>query len=235
MPEISKPPLPVGAELDNGGLWAQVLNRLQGSGQGNIRRPALFLDRDGVIVEDTNYLHRPEDVRMIDGAAEVIARANRRAIPVIVITNQAGIGRGYYGWEDFIAVQETIIEELDKGGAFINAVFACPHHKDGQPPYDQADHPWRKPNPGMILDAAERLPLDLGRSWVIGDRAGDLEAAKTSGMSGGLHVLTGHGGDSGERDTAESLDGEGFQTVTAASIAEAVEILPIFSEGGDTA
>ncbi|MDA1091177.1 MAG: HAD family hydrolase [Proteobacteria bacterium] len=228
MPELmpSKKTLPVGAELDDGGLWSQILNRPQGNG----RRRALFLDRDGVIVEDTNYLHRPGDVRVIDGAAEVIAKANHLGIAVIVITNQAGIARGIYGWDAFIEVQEKIIDELDGGGAFINAVFACPYHGDGKPPYDQDDHPWRKPNPGMLLAAAERMALDLGDSWVIGDRAGDLEAARTAGVPGGLHVLTGHGEDRGERDAALALSRDGFQTLTAASIAEALEILPMFTE-----
>lgn len=230
MPEQTpiKGPLPVGAELDEHGLWSQVLNRPQGSG----RHRALFLDRDGVIVEDTHYLHRPEDVRMIDGAVGVIARANQLAIPVIVITNQAGIARGLYGWNEFIQVQETIIEELDAGGAFLNAVFACPYHGDGKPPYDQADHPWRKPNPGMLLDAAERMSLDLGHSWIIGDRAGDLEAGRSTVLAGGLHVQTGHGADSGERDAAMALSRDGFETLAAASIARAPEVLPLFRKGG---
>jgi D-glycero-D-manno-heptose 1,7-bisphosphate phosphatase len=221
-----KDPLPVGAELDEHGLWSQVLNRPQGSG----RHRALFLDRDGVIVEDTNYLHRPDDVSIIDGAIDVIAKANQLGIPVIVITNQAGIARGLYGWNEFIQVQETIIEELDKGGAFLNAVFACPYHGDGKPPYDQADHPWRKPNPGMLLDATERMALDIGRSWIIGDRADDLKAGKTIGLAGGLHVQTGHGADSGEREAAMALSGDGFQTLTADSIASALEVLPLFTE-----
>ncbi len=228
LPQL-KENLPVGAELDDDGLWSQVLNRPQGSG----RRRALFLDRDGVVVEDTGYLHRPADVRLIDGAAEVIAKANRLAIPVILITNQAGIGRRLYGWQEFIEVQEKIIDELDKGGAFINAVFACPHHGDGKPPYDQAGHPWRKPNPGMLLDAAERMPLDLGRSWIVGDRASDLEAARNAGLVGGLHVLTGHGEDSGERDAALALMQDRFQTLTAANIAEALALLPVFSEDAE--
>jgi len=220
--------LPVGAELSEDGLWSQVLNSPQGSG----RHRALFLDRDGVIVEDTNYLHRPEDVRMIDGAVEVIATANQLAIPVIVITNQAGIARGLYGWNEFVQVQETILAALDIGGAFVNAVFACPHHGDGKPPYKQADHPWRKPNPGMLQAAAERMALDIAHSWVIGDHAGDLEAGRTTGLAGGLHVLTGHGADSGERDAAMALSHDGFQTLTGASVADALEALPLFKEVG---
>jgi len=218
--------LPVGAELDEQGLWSQVLNRPQGTGP----RAALFLDRDGVIVEDTHYLHRPEDVRMIDGAAQLIAMANQLAIPVIVITNQAGIARGLYGWSEFIEVQEAIIEELDVGGAYLNAVYACPFHGDGKPPYKQDNHPWRKPNPGMLLEAASRMAIDLGRSWVIGDRTGDLSAAKTTGLAGGLHVRTGHGQDGGEVDASRALSDDGFQTLTADSIAGALEILPLFSD-----
>ncbi len=220
--------LPFGADIDDDGLWRQVLNRPQGSG----RRAALFLDRDGVMVEDTGYLHRPADVIMIDGAARVIAEANRRAVAVILVTNQAGIARGKFGWPDFIAVQEKIIDELDREGAFLNAVFACPHHGDGRAPYDTPDHPWRKPNPGMVLGAAERLPIDLGSSWLIGDRAGDLEAGKSAGLAGGLHVLSGHGQDPGERDRAEALAGGGFQTLIAESIAEGLEVLPLLRRPG---
>ena len=221
--------LPFGADIDEDGLWRQVLNRPQGSG----RHAALFLDRDGVMVEDTDYLHRPADVILIDGAARVIAEANLLAVPVILVTNQAGIARGKFGWPDFIAVQEKIIDELDREGAFLNAVFACPHPADARPPYDAPDHPWRKPNPGMLLGAAERLPIDLGRSWLIGDRAGDLEAGKSAGLAGGVHLLTGHGGDAGERHRAEALSGGGFQTLIAESIGGALEVLPLLRESGE--
>lgn len=224
-----KEPLPIGAEIDADGLWTQVLNRVQGPG----RRRALFLDRDGVVVEEVHYLHRPADVRLIDGAAQIIARANLRGIPVIVITNQAGIGRGHYGWPEFIEVQERIAAELDAAGAFVNGVLACPHHGEGKPPYDVADHPWRKPNPGMLQGAAERMPLDLGNSWIVGDRAADLEAGKNAGLAGGLHVFTGHGADAGERDAALALAAAGFQVLAAASAAEATRLLPLFDGGGE--
>jgi D-glycero-D-manno-heptose 1,7-bisphosphate phosphatase len=217
--------LPIGAEIDGDQLWSQILNRPQGLYSG-----ALFLDRDGVMVEDTDYLHRAEDVQLIDDAAKVIAEANRKAVPVIVVTNQAGIARGKFGWDDFVTVQERMIEDLDQQGAFLNAVFACPHHKDGSPPYDSPDHAWRKPNPGMLLEAAQRLPIDLSQSWLIGDRAGDLQAAKTAGLAGGVHVLTGHGGDAGEREEAEAVGGDGFQALMIDSIAEAEGVLPLLGD-----
>jgi D-glycero-D-manno-heptose 1,7-bisphosphate phosphatase len=101
------------------GMWVRVRG-----GPSAIPRPALFLDRDGVILEDTGYLCRAADMILIPGVAEVIGLANRREIPVIEVTNQAGIGRGYYGWEQFVEVEEALAVELARGGAFIDAVFA---------------------------------------------------------------------------------------------------------------
>lgn len=225
---VSDEGLPLGAEIDADGLWSQVLNRAQGAGL----RPGLFLDRDGVVIEEVHYLHRPADVRLIDGAAEVIGQANVLGFPVILVTNQAGIAHGHFGWEEFAEVQEKIIDDLADEGAFVNAVFACPHHGDGRAPYDKPDHPWRKPNPGMLVAAAERLPVDLGTSWIVGDRALDLAAGKGAGLSGGIHVLTGHGGDDGEREESLKLDGDGFKALGAVGITEAATLLPLFKEGG---
>jgi D-glycero-D-manno-heptose 1,7-bisphosphate phosphatase len=216
--------LPLGAHVDADHLWWQVLNRAQGAG----RRAAVFLDRDGVVVEEVDYLHRPEDVRLIDGAAEVIAEANRRALPVVLVTNQAGIGRGHYGWTEFAAVQERIVDELAGLGAMVNGVFACPHHAEGRPPYDRPRHAWRKPNPGMLLAAAERLPVDLAKSWIVGDRATDLEAGRNAGLAGGIHVRTGYGADDGERQRALALAGDGFRVLAGKTIADARRLLPLF-------
>jgi D-glycero-D-manno-heptose 1,7-bisphosphate phosphatase len=158
-------PEPAGAAE---GLWSEI-------GPGDFTgRPALFLDRDGVIVEDTHYLGRGRDVRMLMGASEAIARCNTLGIPVIVVSNQSGIARGIYDWSGFAAVQSAIGRALAEDGARLDAVFACAHHADGKPPLNVADHPWRKPNPGMIVAAAERMKLDLTQSWIAGDRASDL-------------------------------------------------------------
>ncbi len=223
----NKPPpkekLPLGASIDADGLWSQVLNRAQGAGL----RAALFLDRDGVVVEEVHYLHKPADVRLIDGAAGLIGAANKSGVPVILVSNQAGIARGLYGWEAFIAVQDKILDGLAAEGAFINGVFACPHHGDGKAPYDTAEHPWRKPNPGMLIEAAQRLPVDLGASWIVGDQASDLEAGKNAKLAGGVHVLSGHGKDDGERDRALALSGNGFQALGAEDVKGAVSLLPL--------
>jgi D-glycero-D-manno-heptose 1,7-bisphosphate phosphatase len=147
-------------------------------------RPALFLDRDGVVVEDPGYLSRPSELALLPGAASVIALANRWGIPVVEITNQSGIGRGYYGWNEFVEVEEALARALAAAGAQLDAIFACP--------YQQA-HPARKPGPGMLLAAERLLKLDLSRSWIVGDKLDDLQAGHNAGLRGGLHVLTGQG------------------------------------------
>lgn len=216
-------PLPFGAEIDAAHVWCQVLTRTP----ARPARPALFLDRDGVIVEEVHYLHKVEDARLVPGAAEAIRRANERGLPVVVVTNQAGIGRGIYDWPEFMAVQEYILDQLAAAGAFVNAVFACPHHAEGRPPYDGRDHEARKPNPGMLSRAADRLAIDLAASWIIGDRSGDVGAGRRAGLAGGVHVLSGHGNDGGERSGARSYAAADYRVLTADSIADAWPQIPV--------
>ena len=210
--------------VGNDGIWCQLLRRDKAASFRG--RPALFLDRDAVLVEETGYLHRAEEARLIPGAAAPIAAANRAGLPVVLITNQAGIGRGYYGWAEFRSVQERIAVDLAAGGATFDMVLACPFHAEGQPPYRHPAHPCRKPRPGMILRAAETLGLDLAGSWVVGDRAIDLEAGRAAGLAGGAHVLTGHG--AAERDAALELATGEYQVLGAGSVAEVPALLPLF-------
>lgn len=226
---MPKGDLPKGARIDAEGVWVQVLR----VPEGTERRPTLFLDRDGVVVVEVNYLHRVEDTRLVPGAAQLIARANRRGVPVVIITNQAGVGRGLYGWDAFMAVQEKLLDDLAREDALIDAVFACPHHVVGRPPYNVPDHPARKPNPGMLHRAQRLLPVDLPRSWVVGDRASDLEAGKSAGLAGGVHVLSGHGWAARERRSATALGDERFRALTAPTIAEARTLLPILGSVAD--
>jgi len=155
-------------------------------------KAAVFLDRDGTLNEEVGYLHRPEDVVLIPGSARAIARLNALGIPVIVVTNQAGIGQGKYGWEDFQAVTDHIAGLLEREGARVDAVYAAPHHERGIGEYRHPDHPDRKPNPGMLQRAAEEHGLALARSWMIGDKAIDLEAGRRAGCRTVL-VRTGYG------------------------------------------
>lgn len=197
------------------GLWAQPLCEASYC-RG---RAALFLDRDGAVIEEVNYLHRAQDVRLIPGAMEVVRTANASGIPVVLITNQAGIGRCYYDWTHFAEVQERMIADLAEGDARIDAVFACPHHEDARPPYRHPDHPARKPNPGMLLMARDALGVVLERSWIVGDRAIDVRAGRNAGLAGATHVRTGHGARLNERETALALAAPNFPVRAADSIA----------------
>jgi D-glycero-D-manno-heptose 1,7-bisphosphate phosphatase len=155
-------------------------------------RPAIFIDRDGTLNEEVGYLCRPEDVVLVPGAGAALARLNARGIPVLVVTNQAGIGRGKYGWAEFQAVQDRINGLLAQSGAHLDGVYAAPHHPKGVGGYQDPDHPDRKPNPGMLLRAAREHGLDLARSWMIGDKALDLGAGRNAGCRVAL-VRTGYG------------------------------------------
>ncbi len=212
---MSDPDDPEGAaDADAEGNWQEVLTR-------EVRgppRPALFLDRDGVLVEEVNFLHRPEHLRLVPGAGKALAEMGRRGWRLVVVTNQSGIGRGYYGWDEFRAVQARLVARLAEDGAALDAVFACPFFPDGQGLYRRVDHPWRKPAPGMILAAARQLPIDLARSWMVGDRERDARAARAAGLAGAVHVLTGYG--KAEREAAERLGTDRFAVKVVDSIAE---------------
>jgi D-glycero-D-manno-heptose 1,7-bisphosphate phosphatase len=202
--------------LDGIGLWSDVVN---GDCAG---KAAIFLDRDGVIVEEVNYLGRVEDMRPLPDAAKAISHCNSNNIPVVLITNQSGVGRGYFDWTAFQLVQTALSASLAKDGAHLDAVFACAYHGDGMGSYRIADHPWRKPNPGMICAAAERMQLDLRRSWVIGDRADDLAAGRRAGLSGGILVTTGHG--IGEQTGALALADKQFIVGISESLSSAIKV-----------
>jgi D-glycero-D-manno-heptose 1,7-bisphosphate phosphatase len=155
--------------------------------------PALFLDRDGVIIEEKEYIADPAQVELLPGIADLIRIARASGMAVVEVTNQAGIARGYLGWPEFVAVENRTRQLLAAQGVQLDAVFACPFHSEGRAPYAHPDHAWRKPNPGMLLAAAELLNLDLPRSILVGDKIADQQAALAAGLAGGIHVLTGHG------------------------------------------
>ena len=201
--------------IDDLGLWCEI-------GEGDFAgRPALFLDRDGVIVADSHYLGRAEDLRMIAGAARAVARCNALKIPVVLVTNQSGIARLYYDWDGFRAVQAALAAALAAVGGHFDAVLACAYHGDGVAPLRVADHPWRKPNPGMLLAAAERMKLDLARSWIVGDKASDLASAAAAGAAGGTLVSA----DDRERQASLLLASERFVVDTVPNLADAVGAL----------
>lgn len=173
---------------DAPGLWCQQLGPPVSE---DTFPPALFLDRDGVIVEEIEYLHRVEDVKLIAGVEKIIVACNQKHLPVVLVTNQSGIGRGLYGWREFASVQDKIMKTLSSLGAHIDMVLACAYHDQAISPYKVDDHSWRKPNPGMLMAAAERLKINLSLSWIVGDQPSDIEAGRAAKLGGGVLVLSG--------------------------------------------
>jgi D-glycero-D-manno-heptose 1,7-bisphosphate phosphatase len=154
---------------------------------GIARAPALFLDRDGVINVDRGYAHRVDHIEFLPGIFELARFAVQVAWPIVVVTNQAGIGRGLYCEADYQAVNEWMCCRFRSEQAPITRVYHCPFHPEGIGEY-RLDHPWRKPRPGMILQAAVDLSLDLSRSILIGDRLSDIEAAAAAGVPGRIRL-----------------------------------------------
>ncbi len=209
--------------LNAEGIWLRISPASRAAA-----RPALFIDRDGVLVEEVNHLHRVEDVQVLEGAAQLIATANRAGVPVAMVTNQSGIARGMYDWRAFAAVQTEIEARLAVAGAQLDAIAACPFHPDFTPGYGANQAAWRKPGPAMVNRIAEALGLDRSRSWLVGDTASDLGAARNAGLAGAVIVMTGHGRH--ERDSALALERPGFKVFAADDAHEAVRHLaPLFA------
>jgi D-glycero-D-manno-heptose 1,7-bisphosphate phosphatase len=150
--------------------------------------PALFLDRDGTINVDTDYPCDPAEIELRPQMLPAIAAANRAGIPVVVVTNQSGIARGYFGWSVFAAVNGRVLDLLRDQGMFVDMVLACAYHEAGVGPLAIPDHPMRKPNPGMLVEAGKRLALDLQRSLIVGDKLADMQAGKRAGLAQGWLV-----------------------------------------------
>jgi D-glycero-D-manno-heptose 1,7-bisphosphate phosphatase len=170
--------------IDDKGLWSEVLSKndkLYG-------KPALFLDRDGTIVKEHEYLHKPNNVRLNQNIGSLINACNLINIPVIEITNQSGIGRGYYNWNDFIKTEQEIRKVLLLENAKIDMLCACAFHNDAIGKYKIVNHSWRKPNAGMLIEAKKSLNIDLNKSWIIGDRLSDIKAGVNAGIKGGVYL-----------------------------------------------
>lgn len=186
----------------------------------NERNVAIFLDRDGTINEDLNFLSSPEQVVLIDGSAEAIREANNLGLKVIVFTNQSGIARGYFTEEDLHRIHKRLDELLAEKGARIDAYYYCPHHPtEGNGEY-RVECECRKPKDGMLWRASREQNVDLKNSFVIGDRCIDIQAGKTAGAVTIL-VLTGYG-----KEEYEKCKGENFEPdFIAQNLKEAIDIV----------
>lgn len=172
-------------------------------------RPAAFLDRDGVLNVDRGYVHRPEDFAWIEGAKQAVKLLNDRGYYVFVVTNQAGIARGYFDVGQLQQMQQWISEELRAEGAYLDDWRYCPYHRDGVVQRFRGDHPWRKPSGGMIADLFAHWPIAAPGSFLVGDKPSDIAAAETNRVPGFLFP----GGDL-KQFVSEIIDRE--RTVAAA-------------------
>jgi D-glycero-D-manno-heptose 1,7-bisphosphate phosphatase len=155
-------------------------------------RPVVFIDRDGTLTEEVGYVNHPSRLRLLPHSAEAVRRLNAAAVAAVVVTNQAGVARGYFSAEVLGAVNAALVSQLKDAGAHLDGVYVCAHHPtEGEPPYRMVCE-CRKPKPGLLLQAAADLGLDLARSTLVSDKGSDLVAARAVGARSIL-VLTGYG------------------------------------------
>lgn len=154
---------------------------------------ALFLDRDGVVVEEVEYLRRVEDLRLLPGAAAAIRRMNQGGVPVILVTNQSGVARGLLNEDRLGEIHAALTGMLAAEGARLDGLYYCPHHPTAGAGDYTMDCDCRKPQPGMLLRAAQELEFELRLSALIGDTTGDIAAARAAGCAAAILVQTGHG------------------------------------------
>lgn len=153
-----------------------------------MKRPALFLDRDGVINVDHGYVHMPEAVEFVDGIFEVVAAAKQQGYLVVVVTNQAGIGRGYYTEAHFHVLMDWMTSQFAQRQGKIDAVYFCPYHPEHGIGAYRRESEFRKPAPGMLFQAQRELDIDMERSIFIGDTLTDMTAGRAAGVGTLLHL-----------------------------------------------
>jgi len=156
------------------------------------RRPAVFIDRDGTLTEEVGYVNHPGRLQLLPRSAEAVRRLNQAGVAAVLVTNQAGMARGYFSEEVLAAVHAALVCQLRKGDAYLDGIYVCPHHPtEGSGPF-RMDCNCRKPKPGLLHRAATELDLDLKASVLVSDKASDLSAASAVGAQSVL-VLTGYG------------------------------------------
>jgi D-glycero-D-manno-heptose 1,7-bisphosphate phosphatase len=157
-----------------------------------MKRPALFMDRDGTISEEVGYVNHPSRFRLFPYSAEAIKLLNDNGWLAILVTNQAGVARGYFAEEVILQVHDRLRRGLENASAKLDAIYYCAHHPSvGDPPY-RVDCDCRKPKTGLIERATADFAIDLERSWMVGDRYGDIELARNAGLHSAF-VLSGYG------------------------------------------
>ena len=170
-----------------------------------------------MIIEEVNYLSHPDQVKLIPGSAKAINTLNTLGIPVIIVSNQAGVAKGYFPITQIPLVHARLNELLAQENAHMDAIYYCPHHPEGSVPEYSITCKCRKPSPGMLIEAEKNHQLDLSASWIIGDKASDIEAGINAGCKTIL-VRTGYG----DKITSESLPAG---TIIKTNLLEAVNFI----------
>lgn len=176
---------------------------------------AVFLDRDGTIVEERGYVTAPEFLNLVPGAAAAIASLKERGWKVFVVTNQGAVAKGLLTEDELTAIHQAMVMMLGAEGALPDGIYYCPHHPDGTEGDYASECGCRKPKPGLLERAASENGLDLSASVMVGDSTRDIGAGKAAGVAATVLVLTGHG--------AETAKGEHGADHVAADLAAAVE------------
>jgi D-glycero-D-manno-heptose 1,7-bisphosphate phosphatase len=193
-----------------------------------MKRRAVFIDRDGTISEEVGYINHVSRFRLFPYAASAIKHLNDSGWLAIVITNQAGVARGYFSEKTVQTVHGAMTKELQNSGARLDAIYYCAHHPSvGEPPY-RLDCDCRKPKPGLISRAATDFDIDLKESWMVGDRYSDVELARNAGVKS-MFVLSGYGRGEWEHQRSGWVE---QPDLVAEDLLEAVE--GILSQAGET-
>jgi len=194
-------------------------------------RKAVFIDRDGTISEEVGYINHPSRFRLFPYSAPAIKKLNENGWLAIVVTNQAGVARGYFSENLITEVHQKLKQELEENHAQLDAIFYCAHHPTvGAPPY-RTDCDCRKPKPGLVHQAATQFDVDLDQSWMIGDRYSDIELARNAGLRSAF-VLSGYGRGEWEH---QRMDWQHQPDLVAENLLEAVEAIisaAIISDAG---
>ncbi len=157
-----------------------------------MKQPAVFIDRDGTLSEEVGYVNHPSRFRLFPYSSAAIKLLNDNGWLAIVVTNQAGVARGYFSEDIILEIHDRLAVDLEHDGASLDAIYYCAHHPSlGEPPY-RMECDCRKPKPGLVRRASTDFDIDLAASWMIGDRYGDIELARNAGLNSAF-VLSGYG------------------------------------------
>ena len=187
-----------------------------------IKRPAVFLDRDGTLIHDMDFLSRPSQIKLFKGSVEALKLLRRAGFYLFIVSNQSGVARGYFPESSVWKVHRRIQILLKSNGARIDRFFYCPHYPKGKVKSLSRVCACRKPSPGMVREASKRYPIDLNRSYVVGDKMDDLLLAGRARLAGGILVRTGKGRQSEKQLKAHPLR---YAVVTAGLLGAAKWIL----------